>query len=67
MAPVIDWLSDKYGPKWVIFTGACTVVIGLVLMYFINSLWQYIVVWGVIIGSGSNLAFTLAIDKTITN
>jgi MFS family permease len=67
VAPVTGWLSDKYGPKWVIFTGACIVVIGLVLMYFINSLWQYIVVWGAIIGSGSNLAFTLAIDKTITN
>jgi len=66
-APLTGWLSDKYGPKWVIFTGACLVTIGLVLMFFINSLWQYIVVWGIIIGGGSNLAFTLAIDKMITN
>jgi len=66
-APLTGWLSDKYGPKWVIFTGACIVCIGLVLMNFINSLWQYIVVWGVIIGFGHNLAFTIAIDKTIIN
>jgi len=66
-APLTGWLSDKYGPKWVIFTGACIVTIGLVLMNYINSLWQYIVVWGIIIGAGSNLGFTLAIDKMITN
>jgi len=66
-APLTGWLSDKYGPKWVIFAGACIVTIGLVLMNFINSLWTYIIVWGIVIGSGCNLAFTLAIDKTITN
>jgi len=66
-APLTGWLCDKYGPKWVIFTGACIVAIGLVLMNYINSLWQYIVVWGVIIGAGCNLAFTLACDKAITN
>ncbi len=66
-SPLTGWLCDKYGPRWVIFTGACIVVIGLVLMNFVNSLWQYIVVWGIIIGAGNNLAFTLAIDKTITD
>ncbi len=66
-APLTGWLCDKFGPRWVIFTGACIVVIGLVLMNFVNSLWQYIVVWGIIIGAGNNLAFTLAIDKTITD
>jgi len=66
-APLTGWLSDKYGPKWVIFSGACIVTIGLVLMNFINSLWQYILVWGIIIGGGSNLGFTLAVDKVITD
>ncbi|MFC1909037.1 MFS transporter, partial [Chloroflexota bacterium] len=61
------WLCDKYGPKWVIFTGSCIFVIGLVLMNFINSLWDYILVWGVIMGFGCNLAFSLAMDKALTN
>jgi len=43
-APLIGWLSDKFGPRWVIFTGTCILSIGLTLMSFINSLWTYIVV-----------------------
>jgi hypothetical protein len=36
-------------------------------MMFINSLWSYILVWGIMIGFANNLAFTLANDKFITN
>jgi len=61
------WLSDKFGPKWIIFTGTCIFIIGLVLMNFINSLWAYILVWGIITGFGNNLAFTLSVDKALTD
>jgi MFS family permease len=66
-APITGWLSDKYGPRWVIITGIVLMGTGLVLMNFINSLWSYILVWGILIGLSNNLAFTLANDKFITN
>ncbi|MFC2011351.1 hypothetical protein ACFLUR_03570 [Chloroflexota bacterium] len=45
-APLTGWLSDKFGPRWPIFIGTCIMATGLALMYFINSLWAYIAVWG---------------------
>ncbi|MFC1847569.1 MFS transporter [Chloroflexota bacterium] len=66
-APLTGWLVDKYGPRWVIFAGICIAATGLPLMYFINSLWAYYLVWGLIMGTGINLALTIAVDKTLTN
>jgi MFS family permease len=67
LAPVSGWLCDRFGPKWVTFTGICIAVTGLVLMKFINSEWAYFVTWGVITGLGLSLGLTVAIDKTLTN
>jgi len=36
-------------------------------MNFITSLWAYYLVWGVTIGTGINLALTIAVDKMLTN
>ena len=47
--------------------GICLVSIGLALMNFVNSLWAYYLVWGLIIGTGINLALTIAVDKALTN
>jgi len=65
--PLAGWLSDKFGPKWIIITGTFLMGAGLVLMNSIHSLWAYYIVWGVIIGTGHNLAFTIAVDKILTN
>jgi MFS family permease len=66
-SPLAGWLADKFGPRWVIFLGAWMVAIGLILMNYINSLWTFYAVWGVLIGFGTNLAYTVAPDKAITN
>jgi len=66
-SPLVGWLSDKFGPRWPIFIGTCIMATGLALMNFINSLWAYILVWGVIIGFGLNLALTIAVDKALAN
>ena len=66
-APITGWLSDRFGPRWVIVAGLCIICSGLVLMNFINSPWAYYVTWGLTIGIGSNLANTIAIDKALTN
>jgi len=66
-SPLTGWLSDKYGPKWVIFTGICLSGSGMILMNFINGLWQYLVVWGVFIGVGLNIGLTVAVDKALND
>ncbi len=65
--PLAGWLSDKLGPKWVIITGICLMGTGFLLMNFINSPWTYYIVWGVIMGAGQSLGFSVAIDVMLTN
>ncbi|MFC2070158.1 MFS transporter [Chloroflexota bacterium] len=66
-APITGWLSDRFGPKWVVIVGLCIYVAGLALMYYINAPWTYYVVWGVIIAIGNNTANTIAIDKVLAD
>jgi len=66
-APLTGWLCDRFGPRWPIFTGTLIMAIALALMYFINSLWSYIVVWGILVGFGCNLALTVAVEKVLSN
>ena len=67
MFALTGWLSDRFGPKWPIIAGMCLTGIGLILMNFITSPWDYYIVWGVIIVGGNTLGFTVAIDKMLTN
>ncbi|MFC1532570.1 MFS transporter [Thermodesulfobacteriota bacterium] len=67
MFAVAGWLSDRLGPKWVIITGTCIMGTGLLLMYFINSVWTFYTVWGVIIGAGHTIGFTVPQDKMLTD
>jgi len=66
-APLTGWVTDKYGPRWPVIFGVFLVTLGLILMNFINSLWAFYVVWGVIIGTGLNVAFSIPIDTAISN
>ena len=65
--PIAGWLSDKFGPRWMIISGICITGTGLVLMRSIKSAWAYYVVWGVIMGTGHSLGLTVAIDTMLTN
>ncbi len=66
-APLTGWLVDRFGPRWVIFTGMAVAAFGVLIMYFVNTLWAYYLVWGFLIGIGINLSMTIAMDKTVTN
>jgi len=66
-APITGWLSDRFGPRWIIVVGICFVSTGLVLMNFISSPWAYYLVWGVITAIGINLALTIAVDKALAD
>jgi MFS family permease len=67
VGPVGGWASDKYSPKWVIMAGVLIMVIGCILMFFVNSLWLLLVAWGVLIGIGYSLGFTVILDRAIVN
>jgi len=67
MAPATGWLVDRYGPRYVIAAGVFLMGAGMILMNFISSVWEYYIVWGVIVGIGSTLGITIAIDKALTD
>jgi len=66
-SPLVGWLSDKYGPKWVVFFGVLFTGSGLIIMNFIRSVVAYIAVWGVMVGVGLNIGLTVAVDKAIND
>ncbi len=66
-SPLVGWLSDKFGPKWIIIIGICIAGSGMIFMNYITEVWQYYVAWGVMIGFGLNIGLTVACDKTIND
>ncbi|MBM2824698.1 MAG: hypothetical protein HW402_362 [Dehalococcoidales bacterium] len=65
--PIAGWLADKFGSKWIIFSGVFLVAISLILMNWVNSLWAFYLVWGVLLGTGHNITSGVPIDKAIAD
>jgi len=66
-APLTGWLTDRFGPKWIVLFGVFLIGLSLILMNFIGSLWAFYLVWGLALGMGINIALSLPIDKALTN
>lgn len=66
-SPLGGWASDKYGPKWVILVGIVTLLGGCLLMYLVHSLWALLLVWGLLIGVGFSLGFSIILDRAIVD
>jgi MFS family permease len=66
-SPLVGWLSDRFGPRWMVIIGILITGVGLILMNFITEVWQYYVAWGVLIGFGLNIGMTVACDKMIND
>ncbi|MBI2328039.1 MAG: MFS transporter [Chloroflexi bacterium] len=64
-APLTGWIADRFGPKWIVLFGVFLIGLGLLLMNYINSLWAFYVAWGIILGTGLNIALTLPLEKAI--
>ena len=41
MAPMVGWLVDRFGPRWVIVAGTMIMGIGLLGMNYIDSIWSF--------------------------
>ncbi|MFC1897451.1 MFS transporter [Chloroflexota bacterium] len=65
--PIAGWATDKYGPRTVILLGVLLSGLSLILMYYINSLWAFYLVWGVLLGTAHNLTTAIPVDTAITN
>jgi len=65
--PLAGYLTDKFGPRWVVFGGALVASGGMILLTFVDSAWSYYVVWGVVFVGGLNFAASVAIDAMVTN
>lgn len=60
------WLSDKFGSKRVIISGACIAGTAMVWLGFVTTSLIYFVVWGLTV-AGVSMGFTVAIDTLLTN
>ena len=66
-APVTGWITDRYGPRWIVLLGVFIIGLSLILMNFIDSLWAFYVVWGVMLGTGCNIALSIPVHTAIAN
>lgn len=65
-APLSGWITDRFGPKWIVFGGTFLISLSLVMMYFIHSLWDFYIVWGIMFGTGVNVALAVPLDTAIS-
>ncbi len=65
--PLSGWITDRFGPKLIVLLGVFAIGLSLILMNFVNSLWAYYLVWGVMLGTGINIALSIPLDTAIAN
>ncbi|MBN1664959.1 MAG: MFS transporter [Deltaproteobacteria bacterium] len=65
-APILGWVIDKYGGRVVIFGGAIVSGLGCVLMYFVDSLWSFYLINGIILSIGMGAMLYLSTFTIIT-
>jgi len=64
--PLGGLATDKWGPRVVNLVGYILLGGGLCLMYYVNSLWMFYVVW-VIASTGANLGLSGPLDAALAN
>ncbi|KAG7105398.1 MFS transporter asaE like protein [Verticillium longisporum] len=53
-------LFDKYGPRWLIFSGSVCVVTAMMLLSVCTEYWHFLLTFGFLNGIGASLLFTPA-------
>jgi len=66
-APVVGHMADRYGPRNTVLVGIFLAGLGMILMYWVDSLWSFYLVWAVICGTGINIGLSMPLDVAITN
>lgn len=64
--PLVGYFIDKYGPRIVSLIGLTTAGLGFFLLFFMNALWHWWVIWGLVISLGFNLGLGNPLTKGLT-
>jgi len=64
--PLTGWISDRYGPRLITAIGVFMFGVSLMLMQYVNSTWTLILIWGIMLGTSSNL-YTTPINTALAN
>lgn len=65
VAIIAGWLTDRFGSRWLIFLGVLLIGLCFCLMSLVNSFWSFIVVWGVLLAIGMDLALAIPLQAAI--
>jgi MFS family permease len=57
--PLVGWLVDKYGARWMILIGGVISGLGFILMYFVNSLVAFYLIYGILLSVGMSFMLYL--------
>jgi sugar phosphate permease len=60
MAPVGGWLLDRYGARRVVIGSLFTIAVGVTGTVFVRELWQFILLWGVVLGIATGVTPALS-------
>ena len=60
MAPIGGWLLDRFGPRRVILCSLASVAAGVTGTVLVRELWQFLVVWGIVLGLATGITPSLA-------
>jgi len=67
VAPIVGWAVDKYGPRIVIFCGGVISGLGFMLMYAVNSLLSFYLIYGVLLSLGMTAMLYLPAFAALAN
>lgn len=60
MAPVGGWLLDRYGARRVVIGCLATIAVGVTGTVFVRELWQFILLWGIVLGIATGVTPALS-------
>jgi MFS family permease len=60
MAPLGGWLLDRFGPRRVLLCCLATIAAGVTGSVLVRELWQFLIVWGVVLGLATGATPSLA-------
>ena len=67
LGPLIGWLIDKVGSRKMMVVGLAITGVGFMSMYFIQSLWMFYLIYGVLIATGFSMGFFQAPQAMVAN
>ena len=65
--PVVGRLIDRFGPRWIIFTGGALTGIGFILLSWAQSYWGVLLIFVLVISVGYNTGFYHPVSTAINS